>query len=1322
MKKYIHQTTAIFLCIAMITVLFTGILGMAAGDETVVWSHTPVAQNDVSHGMSGFTKSLEAEAAGDFERYTVTDAGAANASSNGGFGTPYCGVKIWGDKGVVPLDITSYTDSLKFSVKLRQRGIVGQFHLYLNNDYDDARVLDIYGENNPIPQDGEWHEYIIDLSGHDWETNIAAAKRFGTIVIAPRATWYDPGAHGSQSIDIKDVKLIYTQTASTNANLSSLSLNGVSVEDFNFNMLAYSVTVPYETTHISIGSEAAQTGAVIEGNGLKEFTGNTKVFDIAVTAEDGITKKTYQITVNRDARRTAIWQCSPIGQSVIAGGSGWGSATCQKEAEGFFARYTLTSGFWSGANAAGAANPYIGANLFDDANTGHNKTVDLRNQNNLKLSVTLRTAKGNGVFSVYLVNGSDDSKLEIPITTDAKPLPRDGQWHEISVALDSSAFPSGDNTYAAKLSKIVLSNNNMGSGNTYDTGDVVDIKNVTVSADYREQSDASLAAVNINGNSFGAFSPDIYSYNVKTPQDMSIFSIEALAPPRFGSTISGDLGDNAFTGESADYVIRVTASDGVTEKIYTIHVTRGNFVYEDQLLPALENTGFEPQPVLSGQEDMIGNASSKDGSDYYLRYTVKDSAGFNSGAAQLVLTDDLDSDMNLSGKYEKSVISLKIRLPEKGGAEAMLLVSVGDSVWSGFLTASVTVPMDGAWHTYDIPLSGLTVTGSAEGLEKAEQIRIHANTPDIFENNDTVDVSYASVNVPKLIQVPALGMEDKDVVLWQNTAIGEHPGDSNGMTHSMIPITDKTVPFERAVQTIYTDVSKGGLWYIYGNGGGSTIDMSPYWDDMRFSMWIKVPAGRDNYRLTVHIGDSAWRGGIAKSIIVPKGGEWTYIEIPFNEMGYTGAINMQAMGFLWLQGMSPKNGETYQFADMRMFYKDYAPKTGLHDDNLFAYENPYSAEAEVLTKIASSDVLQPSGSITIQKTDDSDSERYSFAHQITVNSDETKNWSATYRFDKPVDITDFYETAAIRMWLKPSKTNVRITIGAIDGDGKIIKGTFLLEEKDVWQEVQMRIFKAADKSFDRTRVSGIIISSEFYDLFPKMHLGIGDTIKAAGMALYSNSPKRLLSKNVKNEVFAESYDSNRLMPGVYDFGKYEWFSDGENHINGKRVWSITTLTEVDDFTVGIPLGYDLDFKNYSPFGYLSFGLISTRYTSLEIMISDGKEAYLQEISAGTDWNPVIVYMHDIAASGVDPTNIQSISLVRSRPMGEDTGISFTEFSIYADNSGEAAFVSTNNNEENTDNKNTGDQSSSPVWAAILLMSSAGCAVLTKKKERKIIHE
>ena len=1331
MKKYIHQITAIFLCAAMITVLMTGITSMAAGEETVVWSQTPAApmpSNDISFGMSGFAKSLKSEAEGSFERYTVSGAGSWSGVNAFGGANPYCGIKLWGDKGVTPLNITSYTESLKFSVKLRRTGGNGRFQLYISDDYDSTRVsIALTSEANQVPVDGAWHEYTVDISDLEWGTNSSAAARFGTIIISPNTSGSGSWFSNGDTVDVKDAQLIYTQAASTNANLSSLSVNGTAVEGFSADTLSYSYTVPYEATHISIGAVAAQAGALAEGDGLQEFTVSTKVFDVTVTAEDGITKKIYKITVNRDSRRTAIWQCSPISQSVIAGSSGWGSPVYQKETQGTFARYTLTGGFWGGVNAAGAANPYIGASLFDDANTGRNKTVDLRNQNNVKLSLTLRTTKGNGVFSVYLVNDSDDSRIEIPLTTETKPLPRDGQWHEISVALDSSSFPAGDSTYASKLLKLVLSNNNMGSGNTYDTGDVIDIKNATVSADYREQSDASLAAININGNPLGAFSPDIYSYNIKTPQDMSAFSIEALAPARFGSTISGDIGDNLFTGESADYVIRVTASDGVTEKIYTIHVTRGNFVYEEQLFSSFENTGFEVQPTLSGQESMLSNTSSKDGSDYYLKYTVKDSAGFNSGASQLVLTDDLNRTVNISNTYEKSVISLKVRLPEKSGAETELLLSAGDSAWSGFLTASVTVPMDGAWHTYDIPLSGLTVTGSAEGLEKAEQIRIHANTPDIFSDNDIIDISYASVNVPKLIQVPALGMEDKDVVLWQNTAIGEHPGDSNGMTHKMIPITDNAVPFERAVQTVYTDVSKGGLWYIYGNGGGSTIDMSPYWDDMRFSMWIKLPSGRDNYRMTVHIGDSAWRGGIAKSIIVPKGGEWTYIEIPFNEMGYTGAINTQAMGFLWLQGMSPKDGETYQFADMRMFYKDYAPKTGLHDDNLFAYENPYTAEADALANTAFSDTLQMSGSIAVQKTDDSDGDRYSFAHQITVNSDETKNWSAAYRFSAPVDITDFYETAAIRMWLKPSKANVRITIGAIDGDGKIVKGTFLLEEKDAWQEVQMRIFKVADKSFDRTRVSGIIVSSEFYDLFPKMHLGTGDTLKVAGMALYSNSPQRLLSQNVKNEVFAESYDSNRLMPGIYDFGKYEWFSDGENHINGKRVWSLTTLTEVDDFTVGIPLGYSLDFKHYSPFGYLTFGLTSTRYTSLELAISDGKQTYSQEISAGTDWNPVIVYMHDVATSGVDPTNIQSISLIRSRPMGEDTGISFTEFAVYSDNSGEITFASDNNggnddDDKTTDNKKTGDESSAPVWSAIMLLSSAGCVISLKKKERKIVNE
>ena len=172
-----------------------------------VWKHTPTApaqENDISYGMSGFTKSLESEAAGDFERYTMTNAGAAN--DFGGYENPYLGIKLWGDKGISALDITSYTNSLKFSVKLRQSGVSGQFHLYFSNDWDSHRVDIDLSSSTPVPQDGEWHEYIIDLSNLLWTGSNGAAERFGTVIISPRATWFENG----QTVDIKDVHAIYS--------------------------------------------------------------------------------------------------------------------------------------------------------------------------------------------------------------------------------------------------------------------------------------------------------------------------------------------------------------------------------------------------------------------------------------------------------------------------------------------------------------------------------------------------------------------------------------------------------------------------------------------------------------------------------------------------------------------------------------------------------------------------------------------------------------------------------------------------------------------------------------------------------------------------------------------------------------------------------------------------------------------------------------------------------------------------------------------------------------------------------------------------------
>ena len=89
----------------------------------------------------------------------------------------------------------------------------------------------------------------------------------------------------------------------TNANLASLSLSAGSLSPtFNAETTSYTATVDASSVVINA---TTVTGATLTGIGTKNLNYGNNSFYLIVTAEDGVTKKTYSITINRPDNRSS---------------------------------------------------------------------------------------------------------------------------------------------------------------------------------------------------------------------------------------------------------------------------------------------------------------------------------------------------------------------------------------------------------------------------------------------------------------------------------------------------------------------------------------------------------------------------------------------------------------------------------------------------------------------------------------------------------------------------------------------------------------------------------------------------------------------------------------------------------------------------------------------------------------------------------------------------------------------------------------------------------------------------------------------------------
>ncbi len=92
-----------------------------------------------------------------------------------------------------------------------------------------------------------------------------------------------------------------TPTKSNNAKLGNLGITPNDFTGFSPSKTSYSVTVPNSVSSINIYANKGQSGQTISGTGNKTLEEGVNQFSVIVTAEDGTTKTTYNLSITRQS-------------------------------------------------------------------------------------------------------------------------------------------------------------------------------------------------------------------------------------------------------------------------------------------------------------------------------------------------------------------------------------------------------------------------------------------------------------------------------------------------------------------------------------------------------------------------------------------------------------------------------------------------------------------------------------------------------------------------------------------------------------------------------------------------------------------------------------------------------------------------------------------------------------------------------------------------------------------------------------------------------------------------------------------------------------
>lgn len=150
--------------------------------------------------------------------------------------------------------------------------------------------------------------FKVDFSASGMgDVNLApVADSSCTATITVKAKTQNSGENGSNTSQTGG-----STTTPSKSNVATLSNLGITPNDFkgfSSNKLSYSTEVPNDVETVEIYAKKGQSRQTISGTDKKTLKEGANTFNIVVTAEDGTTKKTYTLTINRKAKETSATQ------------------------------------------------------------------------------------------------------------------------------------------------------------------------------------------------------------------------------------------------------------------------------------------------------------------------------------------------------------------------------------------------------------------------------------------------------------------------------------------------------------------------------------------------------------------------------------------------------------------------------------------------------------------------------------------------------------------------------------------------------------------------------------------------------------------------------------------------------------------------------------------------------------------------------------------------------------------------------------------------------------------------------------------------------
>lgn len=360
------------------------------------------------------------------------------------------------------------------------------------------------------------------------------------------------------------------EAPSTNAKLSDLKVDGTTVTGFDPDILTYTLTdVPNTKSSMTIAVTAQESHATISGTGSKTVAIGDNTFKVVSTAEDGTTKKEYEIKVRRLSNDTTLNSLSVT--STPTGTLNPASFSPSTKTYTYTAPATVTNVTIAATATNSNATVVSGPGTYD-INTTSSVSIVVQAEDGSTDTYTVnlvRQKSTNANLATLGITGYTLNETFSPTTLNytANVSGNVDSIHVTATTEDANAtITSGTGTKT-----LVTGPNVINIVTKAEDGTTTKTYKLTVTR--AKKTTSTLSDLQVDGVSVPDFSPTKLEYTLsKVANDVTSVNVTATMTDT-DSTVTGTGVKTLVTGPNT-LTVTVTAQDGVTKTSYNINIER----------------------------------------------------------------------------------------------------------------------------------------------------------------------------------------------------------------------------------------------------------------------------------------------------------------------------------------------------------------------------------------------------------------------------------------------------------------------------------------------------------------------------------------------------------------------------------------------------------------------------------------------------------------------------------------------------------------------------------------------------------------------------